>query len=721
VTAGDGNDFLVGGAGNDTLLGGGGNDSFIGGAGADVIDGGAGTDTALFNVSTDGADTVNLGTESDRVNVSAAAASQVRLTFTSGEVGNGTAFDAGTMANQDSLLAVRLQAEASDGTLTGPISRVDDEGTTFVASTNGVTFDVRDLVSGVARGDQFRIAALGTNGDDILGPVAGRESEAHYINAGQGNDTVTGGVGNDFLVGGAGNDTLNGAAGNDSFIGGAGNDIINGGDGDDTAIFNVSTDGADAVNLGSGSDLVNVSAAATGQVRLTFTSAEVGNANANDAGTLANQDGGLAVRLQAEDGIGGLIGPVSRFDDEGTTFVAAAGTTLDVRDLVSGVQRGDLFEVVSLGTSGNDTLNASQAARPYYFNAGQGNDTVTGGTANDFLVGGAGNDTLDGMGGNDSFIGGGGNDFVDGGAGFDTAIFTTRFSDALLLQGGNTTVFSGTEGVDTLTGIEQFRFTDVSIGFQPNLYGSTQSGTASVGVQVAGLFDGLLGRGVDNSGLITFTGQLNNGGTVAQAADAILHSTEYTARFGDVNAETNAGFVNELYQTALGRAPDQGGFDAYVSALNAGASRGGIAAGIALSTENFAGLTVDETGIFVPDAEAAAAGRLYFGLLDRPGDAGGVMNFKSFLEGGATTTQAAQAFIDSSEYQSKFAGLSNADFVDQLYENALGRDPDGGGFEAYTTALNNGASRAEIAVAITQSFEAQDHLAPVLQQGWVSV
>jgi hypothetical protein len=240
-------------------------------------------------------------------------------------------------------------------------------------------------------------------------------------------------------------------------------------------------------------------------------------------------------------------------------------------------------------------------------------------------------------------------------------------------------------------------------------------------VQVAGLFDGILGRGVDTNGLISFTDLLKNGGSVTQAADAILHSSEYTARFGAVDAETNSGFVNELYQTALGRAPDQGGFDAAVSALNNGASRAQIAANIALSQENFSGLTVDETGIFVPDAEASAAGRLYFGLLDRPGDAAGVLSFKTFLEGGGTTTQAAQAFINSSEYQTKFAGLSNADFIDQLYENTLGRDPDSGGFDAYTTALNNGTSRDDVAVAITQSAEAQQHLAPVLEQGWVTV
>ena len=232
-----GNDVIDGRGGNDTLVGGLGNDVMHGGLGDDALSGGAGNDTALFNVSTDGTDRIDLGEGSDRVEVSAAAAGQVRLTFTSAEVGNGTANDGLTGANQDGGLAVRLQAEGAGDTLTGAVTRIDDEGLAFVATTDGLTFDVRDLVAGTQRGDGFRVVALGTSGNDTLVPLSGRADQSHYVNAGQGNDTVTGGSAADFLVGGAGNDTLNGAGGTDSFIGGAGNDRIVGGDGVDRVIF----------------------------------------------------------------------------------------------------------------------------------------------------------------------------------------------------------------------------------------------------------------------------------------------------------------------------------------------------------------------------------------------------------------------------------------------------------------------------------------------------
>lgn len=378
-------------------------DTIVAGRGDDTVFGGGGDDTARFNVSRHGADAVDLGAGSDIFNVGSDSPGQVRLTFTSAEVGNGNVNDSNTLANQDGGLAVRLQAENGSDKLKGPITRTDDEGITFVAD-KGVTFDVRDLVSGAARGDRFEVVTLGTNASEQL--TAEQGGRPYYINAGMGDDSVVGGRADDFLVGGAGNDDLRGKRGDDSFIGGGGDDLVTGGNGDDAAIHNITTDGADRVRLGAGDDVVTVNANAATEVRLTFTSAEVGNGAATDSGTLANQDGRLAVRMQAEDGSDGLTGPISRIDDEGITFVAGAGVKFDVRDLVSGTARGDEFEVVTLGTSGNDELEALQAERPYYINGGMGDDSISGGKAADFLVGGAGNDVIEGGGGLDSFIGG---------------------------------------------------------------------------------------------------------------------------------------------------------------------------------------------------------------------------------------------------------------------------------------------------------------------------
>ncbi len=429
INGGAGNDFLVGGAGNDLLIGAAGNDTFIGGAGVDFINGGAGNDTAILNLATDGADQINLGSGLDTVSLAlpltpASPPQQIRVSFTSGEVGNGSSLDGGAAANQDGGLAVRLQAEDAGGVLTGAIARSEDEGITFVTSAPLVTFDVRDLVSGLARGDQFSVVTLGTSAGDAFNASASNRN--FYINGGGGADRLTGGGGDDFLVGGAGVDFLSGGAGNDSFIGGGGVDLISGGAGNDRVIHDISTAGADQINLGTGTDLVSViSTDGVAQVRLSFVSGRVGNGSSLDLDGPAPQDGGFAVRMQAEVGSSDVLtGPISRVEDEGVTFIGGTpGLTFDVRDVVTGAQRGDQFEIVRLGTSAGETLDFSAINRSYYVNAGGGADTVTGSALNDFLVGNVGADILRGGAGDDGLLGGGGADTLTGGAGVDRFIF----------------------------------------------------------------------------------------------------------------------------------------------------------------------------------------------------------------------------------------------------------------------------------------------------------
>lgn len=406
IRAGAGNDFLVGGVGDDLLDGGFGNDSFIGGAGVDQIIGGRGNDTAIVDLSTGGADTVNLGVGNDKVTLSSTGSTQVALNFSASTIGdgNGSAFNA---------LAVSAQAiDATTGLVTGDIVTFDDEGTLFTAAA-GTSINVAgrglfsDVGLGSAKADTYDLSAA---------------TAAVYLNGGQGDDVLTGGVGNDYLVGRDGNDTLEGGAGNDTLVGNIGNDTLRGGDGVDTALLDVSTAGSKSIQLGANFDTVNVFGA--DQVRLTFTSAEVGNNSNSDSGTLDNQDGGLAVRIQAEDADGELTGSESRAADEAVYFVANEGTTLDIRDLVSGTSRGDGFSVAILGNNIAETFDLRGEVRSHYVNAGIGQDTLVGGQGNDTLVGGRGNDTLNGWFGDDQLIGGDGPDvFVfNEGAGNDKVL-----------------------------------------------------------------------------------------------------------------------------------------------------------------------------------------------------------------------------------------------------------------------------------------------------------
>ncbi|MFV5467697.1 cadherin-like domain-containing protein, partial [Acinetobacter towneri] len=94
-------------------------------------------------------------------------------------------------------------------------------------------------------GDDYLV---GGAGDDYLEGGDGKDyllggAGDDQLHGGQGDDTLLGGLGNDTLNGGAGDDILDGGAGNDILNGGAGNDILTGGLGIDTLIYNVLTAG----------------------------------------------------------------------------------------------------------------------------------------------------------------------------------------------------------------------------------------------------------------------------------------------------------------------------------------------------------------------------------------------------------------------------------------------------------------------------------------------
>ena len=139
------------------------------------------------------------------------------------------------------------------------------------------------IIEGNSRDDRLNggrgnDSIFGRDGDDSLFGRGGNDS----LFGEDDDDQLFGGDGDDSLDGGENNDELNGEDGNDSLTGGLSNDVINGGDGDDVAFTDLSIDGADTVDLGAGSDAVIVSASNSTQIRLTFTSSEVGNGSAND-------------------------------------------------------------------------------------------------------------------------------------------------------------------------------------------------------------------------------------------------------------------------------------------------------------------------------------------------------------------------------------------------------------------------------------------------------
>lgn len=249
------------------------------------------------------------------------------------------------------------------------------------------------------------------------------------------------------------------------------------------------------------------------------------------------------------------------------------------------------------------------------------------------------------------------------------------------------------------------------------LFGTVTTDPHSVGGQVYALYEGVLGRAPDTLGLEYWVDQLNHGASLATITAGFLASAEGQARLG---ASDNTGFVEQLYHNTLHRDPDSAGLASWVNQLAHGASRVDVADGFVLSPE-FTN-TVQQSisgGLFVPDANASEVARLYYTMLGRAPDATGLQHWTDQIEhGGGTAASVAQAFLVSPEGQGTYGGLSNSAYVDALYVNALGRHAESNGLSYWTSQLDHGESRADLAVQLSESAEAQNHHLGNIQQGW---
>jgi Ca2+-binding RTX toxin-like protein len=346
--------------GADTIYGRGGRDYLSGLAGNDIIDGGAGIDMLRGNEGDD-------------------------ILLVRGNEGIYDYFHGG--ADTDTLRFIGAGAVTLNGFKAGA-------GSIEILEGNG-----RGLL-GTAQMDVFDLSAL-----QALHNLP-------FIDAGRGDDIVTGSNFADDLRGGAGDDILEGGDGNDTLDGGGGVDALDGGDGDDTL-----------------------------QVR--------GREGVNDT-----FDGGTGTdTLQ-------LLGTVTLagFDATASSIEILQGNGRALH----GTNQADVFDLSGL-TAAPTGLR--------FIDAKGGDDTLIGSDFDDALRGGAGNDILDGRGGNDRLNGGSGNNTFVFGDGYDSDTVVgykaskdtfdlqavsgvTDFGDLTLTQIAPRIVlidFDGVAGGDTLT------------------------------------------------------------------------------------------------------------------------------------------------------------------------------------------------------------------------------------------------------------------------------
>lgn len=124
---------------------------------------------------------------------------------------------------------------------------------------------------------------------------------------------------------------------------------------------------------------------------------------------------------------------------------------------------------------------------------------------------------------------------------------------------------------------------------------------------------------------------------------------------------------------------------------------------------------------FDTDGSAGQAYRIYQAAFARSPDAEGLGFWVNAIDQGyGDTTWLAANFIGSDEFKSKYgtpASVTDARFVELVYQNVLLRLPDESGYAFWTAQLDAGMSRASLLAHFSESPENKINVAPEIEQG----
>ncbi|RUA35744.1 calcium-binding protein, partial [Xylella fastidiosa subsp. fastidiosa] len=414
-----GNDLLLGGDGDDVLDGGEGSNRLEGGAGHDVLNvangwnnvlnGGSGddllygsffADTYLFNKG-DGRDTLIEQGGADKLVFGAGIiASQVRLLHE----GQDVVLDLGN--GHDSIRMKDWLTSDGEYNRTGNIEEIlFADGTRWTGDTLGwremTTFGTsgNDTLQGWGSSDIL----LGGNGDDVLSGDYG--DDTLYGEAGDdlllgdnGNDVLDGGEGHNRLEGGAGKDVLKVSTDGSSdnvFSGGTGDDMLYGSVHSDTYLFNrgdgrdtiVEQGGFDKIVFGEEIAVSDIHVLREGQdvvldlyngydsIRLKDWLTSDGTRNSNaDIEQIVFADGTVWSGETLSS-----IGLKTLGSADNDTLNGWNGRNILVGEDGDDVLKVSMFDSsdnVLVGCRGNDMLYGSSNSDTYFFDQGDGHDTI---------------------------------------------------------------------------------------------------------------------------------------------------------------------------------------------------------------------------------------------------------------------------------------------------------------------------------------------------------
>jgi len=185
---------------------------------------------------------------------------------------------------------------------------------------------------------------------------------------------------------------------------------------------------------------------------------------------------------------------------------------------------------------------------------------------------------------------------------------------------------------------------------------------------------------------------LSSGATTLQNLAALQSTNGFL--FNSAASAQNQAFIQSLY-TFIGRSPNTGGVAFHAQGLTGVPSRF-VAANNFLNTQEF------------HNAETTF---LFNFLLFRDPSTADLNAFNTYLNqsGNGFITETALILGSQEYFNQPFVGATNAGWVSAVYNDILGRDVDPGA-QTWVDALNNGASRQDIAQMILTSPEGAQNL-----------
>ncbi|MEZ5407622.1 MAG: DUF4214 domain-containing protein [Acidimicrobiales bacterium] len=155
-----------------------------------------------------------------------------------------------------------------------------------------------------------------------------------------------------------------------------------------------------------------------------------------------------------------------------------------------------------------------------------------------------------------------------------------------------------------------------------------------------------------------------------------------------VAAPGEAGFADHLWYRVAGRWPT----GAERSAFDADADAKGVWPAMAAR--------VGDT------SNAATVDRLYHAFFLRYPDTDGLRYWVGVRGSGQTVQKVADSFAASDEFRLRYTGTDFGAFIDQIYRNVLGREPDAGGRDYWLAQLaNRKVTRGTIVASFSESQE----------------